>query len=50
MRALRASHRKILVFLSTVLTAVVIIGALMYVIEDAAHGFTSIPRSVTGPS
>ena len=45
-RALRASHRKILVFLSTVLTSVVIIGALMYVIEDATHGFTSIPRSV----
>jgi len=46
MRALRASHRKILVFLSTVLTLVVVIGALMYVIEDPAHGFTSIPRSV----
>ncbi len=46
MRALRASRRRILVFLSTVLTLVVVIGALMYVIEDPAHGFTSIPRSV----
>ncbi|UCD50959.1 MAG: ion transporter [Phycisphaerales bacterium] len=45
-QALYASHRKILVFLSTVLTLVVIIGALMYVIEGPSDGFTSIPRSV----
>ena len=44
--ALYASRRKILVFLFVVLTLVVIIGSLMYVIEDADHGFTSIPRSV----
>ena len=44
--ALRASRRKISVFLSAVLLLVVIIGALMYVIEGEAHGFTSIPLSI----
>ena len=45
-RALRASRRKISVFISAVLLLVVIIGALMYVVEGEAHGFTSIPRSI----
>jgi voltage-gated potassium channel len=45
-RALRASHRKIVVFLSVVLILVLIIGALMYLIEGEPHGFTSIPRSM----
>lgn len=45
-RALRASRRKISVFISAVVLLVVIIGALMYVIEGEANGFTSIPRSV----
>lgn len=45
--ALYASRRKILVFLSVVLTLVVIIGSLMYVIESGTNsGFTSIPQSV----
>ena len=44
--ALYASRRKILVFLFVVLTLVVIIGSLMYVIEGAENGFTSIPASV----
>ncbi len=44
--ALRASSRKIAVFLCTVMTLVIIFGALMYVVEGAANGFTSIPRSV----
>jgi voltage-gated potassium channel len=46
MRALRASRRKISVFLLTVLTLVVIIGTLLYVIEGEEHGFTSIPVSI----
>ncbi len=46
MQALRASGRKVAVFLFTVLTLVVIFGSLMYVIEGAANGFTSIPRSI----
>ena len=45
-RALRASRRKITLFLFTVLTLVVILGSLMYVIEGAESGFTSIPRSI----
>jgi len=45
-RALHASQRKISVFLSAVILLVVIIGALMYVIEGEAHGFTSIPVSI----
>ena len=46
MQALRASRRKITVFLFVVLTLVVIFGSLMYIIEDPESGFTSIPRSV----
>lgn len=45
-RALQASRFKITVFLSTVLTLVVIIGTLMYIIEGKESGFTSIPVSM----
>lgn len=45
-QALRASSRKITVFLLTVSTLVVVIGALMYVVEGPEHGFTSIPHSM----
>ena len=45
-QALRASRRKIFVFLLAVTTIVVIVGSLMYVIEGAEHGFTSIPLSM----
>lgn len=45
-RALRASRRKISVFLSAVVLLVVIIGALMYVIEGEENGFTNIPVSI----
>lgn len=37
---------KITVFLTTVLTLVVIVGTLMYLIEGEANGFDSIPRSM----
>jgi len=46
MKALRASGRKIAVFIYTVLTLVVIFGSMMYVIEGGVNGFTSIPRSI----
>jgi len=46
MKALRASSRKIIVFLFTVLTLVIIFGSMMYLIEGAENGFTSIPRSI----
>lgn len=44
--ALRASQRKISVFLFTVLALVVMIGAMMYTIEGPEHGFTDIPTSM----
>jgi voltage-gated potassium channel len=44
--ALKASRRKISVFLLTVVILVVIIGSLMYVVEGESHGFTSIPTSI----
>lgn len=46
LRALRASRPKITVFLVTVVIIVVIVGALMYLIEGEARGFTSIPLSM----
>ena len=46
MRALRATRYKITVFMAAVVTLVVILGSLIYLVEGAAHGFTSIPRSV----
>ncbi|MCK5190719.1 MAG: ion transporter [Methylococcales bacterium] len=46
MSALNKSWRKILVFLYTILTLVVIFGSLMYVVEGSEAGFTSIPKSV----
>lgn len=44
--AIRASTRKIIIFLGTVLTLVLIIGAAMYLIEGEENGFTSIPLSI----
>lgn len=44
--ALRASLGKIVVFLGTICTLIVIIGALMYLIEGEKNGFTSIPQSI----
>lgn len=44
--ALKASRFKITVFLTGVLSVVLIMGTLMYLIEGAENGFTSIPRSV----
>ena len=44
--ALRASRRKILIFVFFVMTLVVVLGSLMYLVEGAGNGFTSIPRSV----
>ncbi len=41
--ALVASGRKILVFLSVVVMAVLIFGTVMYVVEGPQHGYTSIP-------
>lgn len=45
-QALIASRRKILVFLLTIITLVVLIGTLMYVLEGEAGGFRSIPVGI----
>lgn len=45
-QAMKASRKKISVFLLTVLTMVVLLGSLMYIIEGGQNGFTSIPKSV----
>jgi voltage-gated potassium channel len=44
--ALKASSRKIIVFLGAVLTLVLIVGSFMYLIEGAENGFDSIPHSI----
>ncbi len=44
--ALRASLPKITVFLFTVLTIVILVGAMMYQIEGEQNGFTSIPAAM----
>ena len=45
-RALAASRRKILVFMSFVMLVVLVMGTLMYVVEGPANGYTSIPVGV----
>lgn len=44
--ALVASRRKILIFLSVVMMIVLLLGTVMYVVEGAESGFTSIPTAV----
>lgn len=45
-QALKRSRHKITVFLTTVMTVVVVVGSLMYLIEGEGSGFTSIPKSI----
>jgi voltage-gated potassium channel len=45
-QAIKASRRKITIFIFTVLTIVTILGSLMYLIEGEENGFTSIPKSI----
>lgn len=44
--ALRASRRKILIFMSFVMMVVLIMGTVMYVVEGPANGFSSIPTAM----
>ncbi|MCB0280798.1 MAG: ion transporter [Calditrichaeota bacterium] len=46
MESIRASSRKILVFLFAVFTMAIIFGSLMYVVEGEESGYTSIPRGI----
>jgi voltage-gated potassium channel len=45
-KALYQSRQKIIVFIISMLTIVIILGAIMYSLESAEAGFTSIPRSI----
>jgi voltage-gated potassium channel len=45
-QALKASRYKITVFITTVLTVVVVAGSVMYMVEGADAGFTSIPIGI----
>ncbi len=45
-QALKASRHKITVFVGAVFTIVVIMGTIMYMVEGAENGFTSIPKSI----
>lgn len=45
-KALASSRKKILVFIFTVVTVTVIVGSLMYVVEGAENGFSSIPKGI----
>lgn len=44
--AMRASLKKIAVFMLVVLMLVVILGSVMYLVEGPEHGFFSIPESI----
>ena len=46
LNALRASRRKITIFIITVLTLVTCLGSMIYLIEGAENGFDNIPRSI----
>jgi len=45
-RSIRNSFRKIILFMSAVMTIAIILGSIMYVVEGEANGFTSIPKSI----
>ena len=45
-RALISARYKIVVFMFTIITAVSVVGSLMFVIEGPEHGFTSIPTAM----
>ncbi len=46
MTAVRASQRKIFIFLFFVMNVVVLLGSVMYLVEGRESGFDSIPRSI----
>ena len=46
LKALKASSHKITIFLSAVVTIVILLGTIMYVVENGENGFSSIPQSI----
>ena len=45
-KALKASKRKIFIFLFVIMNIVIILGSIMYLIEGSGAGYTSIPKSI----
>lgn len=45
-RALKASSYKIGIFFSAVLAIVILLGTIMYVVENGENGFTNFPQSI----
>ncbi len=46
LQALKSSRRKIVIFMTAVLSSMVFMGTLMYVVEGGENGFTSIPHCI----
>ena len=46
LRSIRDSFRKIVLFVSAIITISIILGSIMYIVEGEANGFTSIPKSI----
>jgi len=46
LRAIRNSARKIVVFVFSVITLVLILGSVMHLVEGPENGYTSIPKAV----
>ena len=44
--AIRAGAKKIIIFMMVVLALVIILGSVMYLVEDQENGFESIPKSI----
>jgi voltage-gated potassium channel len=44
--AIIASRQKLIIFMLAVVMLVIMLGTVMYIIEDQSSGFTSIPRSI----
>ena len=46
LKSIRDSFRKIVLFVSAIITISIILGSIMYIVEGEANGFTSIPKSI----
>ncbi|MEC8678591.1 MAG: ion transporter [Candidatus Margulisiibacteriota bacterium] len=46
LKSIRDSFRKIVLFISAIITISIILGSIMYIVEGEANGFTSIPKSI----
>ena len=46
LKSIRDSFRKIVLFVSAIITISIILGSIMYIVEGEVNGFTSIPKSI----